>query len=79
MPCQSADLPCPAELYHILGAIDLYFMQQIALVWPGHIEELQDCWAQLLGDVMDLVSTVGMDAAEALIDRMIGEEWRRGA
>jgi len=52
-------------------------MQQIELVWPGNIQEMQDYWQVLLKDVADLVTTVGMEAAEALVDYHLGEDWRR--
>jgi len=51
-------------------------MHQVELIWPGDIKELQDYWQKLLCDVSDLVITVGMEDAEAMIDQAIGEEWR---
>jgi len=77
--CYSDDLPCPDALHHILASIDFYFMQQVDLVWPGDIQKMQDCWQLLLKDVVDLVNTVGMEAAEQLVDGALGEDWRRQA
>jgi len=54
-------------------------MQQVDLVWPGDIQEMQDFWQLLLKDVVDLVNTVGMEAAEQLVDGALGEDWRRQA
>lgn len=79
LPCYSEDLPCPQALHHILVSIDFYFMQQVDLVWPGDIQEMQDYWQLLLKDVVDLVNTVGMEAAEQLVDGALGEDWRKQA
>ena len=60
----------------ILTSIDYYFMLQIELIEPKDMVELQDMWQRVIDDVDDLVSTVGIAAAEALVEGLLGDDWK---
>ena len=60
----------------ILTSIDYYFMLQIELIAPKDMLELQDMWQRVIDDVDDLVSTVGIAAAEALVEGLLGDDWK---
>jgi len=55
----------------ILTSIDYYFMLQIELIATKDMVELQDMWQRVIDDVDDLVSTVGIAAAEALVEGLL--------
>ena len=50
-------------------------MLQIELIATKDMVELQDMWQRVIDDVDDLVSTVGIAAAEALVEGLLGDDW----
>jgi len=46
-------------------------MLQIELIATKDMVELQDMWQRVIDDVDDLVSTVGIAAAEALVEGLL--------
>jgi hypothetical protein len=60
----------------ILTSIDYYFMLQIELIATKDMVELQDMWQRVIDDVDDLVGTVGIAAAEALVEGLLGHDWK---
>jgi hypothetical protein len=51
-------------------------MMRVEQTSSEEMVSVQDVWQKICHDVEDLANNVGMDAAEALVEELLGAEWQ---
>jgi hypothetical protein len=70
-----ASLP-PALHVRCQSAIDYYFMKRVENIPTEDMLQIHEMWQKMCEDVEDLANTIGMGAAEMLVEELLGPEWK---